>query len=282
MQRTPLHSLARALTVAASILGRVEAGEPQKAGSKSVQELLVHVGGTMRPAMEEIAKLFEKETGWKVSINYNDSGSLMAVIETTGKGDIYVPHDPFPAAMQKKGLVDRAYTVAVITPVIVVRKGNPKKIASIRDLAREDVKVGLPDPQYSTTGHIVPIIFRKAGIAEAMAKKHIARARGGGEIANAVKIGTVDAGIVWNAVAYARRDALDAIPIEPLWMPEAKADAVTTATFGVIDNSCVKVVVMTLKNSPHLEAARKLAELAASERGRAIFAKHGFSPAPSP
>ena len=243
--------------------------------------LLVHVGGTMRPAMEEICKLYEQESGQKVEINYGDSGELMIKLEQIGKGDILVVHDPFPAAMEKKGLVDRSYTVAVVTPVIAVRKGNPKKITGIKDLAREDVKVGLTDANYSTTGHIVDVMFKKAGIAEAMAKKEIPRARGGGEMANAVKIGTIDATIVWNAVVFLRRDALDAIDIEPAFRPDPTVDAVTSATYGKLDMSSAKVVLMTLKKAGDLEGARKLAELATSERGRAIWAKQGFSPAPA-
>ncbi|MGQ9662935.1 MAG: hypothetical protein ACUVWX_11460 [Kiritimatiellia bacterium] len=35
----------------------------------SQQPLLVHVGGTMRPAMQEIIRLFEQETGTKVELN---------------------------------------------------------------------------------------------------------------------------------------------------------------------------------------------------------------------
>jgi molybdate transport system substrate-binding protein len=242
--------------------------------------LLVHVGGTMRPAMEEICKAFQEESGIKVEMNYNDSGALMTVIETTDKGDICVVHDPFPASMTQKGLVDRCYTVAGLTPVIVVRKGNPKKIGSVQDLTRADVKVGLTDAVYSTGGHVVDVIFKKAGIAKAMAEKEIVRARGGGEVANAVKIGTVDAAIVWNAVAFARKNDLDAIVIDPLVLPDATADAVTTATYGKLDMSCIRVGLMTLKASKQLEAARKLAEFADSPRGRAVFAKLGFTPAP--
>lgn len=256
--------------------GEAAAEKPAVAGA-----LLVHVGGTMRPAMEEICKLFERETGTKVEVNYNDSGSLISTIEATGKGDVCVVHDPFPGAMEKKGLVDRRYTVAALTPVIVVKKGNPKKIAGIRDLAREDVKVALTDAAYSTAGHIMAVVLRKAGIADAMAKKEIVRARAGGEVANAVKIGTVDAAVVWNAVAFARKDALDAVAIEPALLPDAKADAVTTATYGAIDMSSTKVGLLTLAKSTNLEAARKLAELAVSERGKAIWEKFGFSPASS-
>ena len=245
------------------------------------EALLVHVGGTMRPAMEKICKLFEQETGTKVEMNYNDSGALMTVIETTGKGDVCVVHDPFQASMEKKGMVDRSYTVAVVTPVIVVKKGNPKKIGGVRDLTRDDVKVGLTDAVYSTGGHVVDVIFKKAGIVEAMGKKDVVRARGGGEVANAVKMGTIDAAIVWNAVAFERKADLDAVAIDPLVMPDAKVDAVTSATYGKLDMSCVRVWLMTLKASKQLDAARKLADIAVSDRGRAIFVECGFSAPPS-
>src|SRR5512139_3046696 len=97
-------------------------------GREPAAPLLVHVGGTMRPAMEEICRLYTEETGGKVELNFNDSGALITVIETTGKGDVCVVHDPFPAAMEKKGLVDRRHVLATLTPVIVVRKGNPKGV----------------------------------------------------------------------------------------------------------------------------------------------------------
>lgn len=242
--------------------------------------LLVHVGGTMRPAMEEICRLFEKETGVKIEMNYNDSGALITAIETSGKGDVCVVHDPFAPAMEKKGLVDRVYTVALLMPVIAVRKGNPKKIAGVKDLTRPDVKVGLTDAKFSTGGYVVAVVFSKAGIAEAMEKKEIVRARGGGEIANAVKLGTVDAAIVWNAVAFARKADLEAIPIDPVALPAEKVDAVTSATYGPLEMSCIRVTLMTLKKSGNLATARKLADLALSDRGKAIFDKMGFSPAP--
>jgi len=100
-------------------------------------------------------------------------------------------------------------------------------------------------------------------------------------MANAVKIGTIDATIVWNAVVFERRNDLDAIEIEPAFRPDPTADAVTSATYGKLDMSSAKVVLMTLKKAGDLEDARKLAELATSERGRAIWAKQGFSPAPA-
>lgn len=265
-----------------AVAGYGDEAKPASAPAAPVP-LLVHVGGTMRPAMEEICALFEKESGVTVELNYNDSGALMTVIATTGKGDVCVVHDPFAVAMEKKGMVEHTYTVALVTPVIVVKKGNPRKIRGVKDLARDDVKVGLTDAEYSTAGHVVSVVFRKAGIAEAMARKEkdIVRTRGGGEVANAVKLGTVDAAIVWNAVAFERKADLDAIALDPAVLPDAKADAVTSATYGPLDMSRIRVTLMTLKRSGHPAAAQKLAELALSDRGRAIFAKYGFSLATS-
>lgn len=258
-----------------------ESSKPSVPAGGGEPALLVHVGGTMRPAMEEICEMFKKETGVNVELNYGDSGSLITAIATSQRGDVCVVHDPFMAGMEKKGLIDRGYVLASLTPVLAVKKGNPKEVKGIKDLPRVDLKVGLTDAMYSTGGHIVSLVFRKAGITDMMNAKDIVRARGGGEIANAVKVGTIDVGIVWNAVVFARKDALDAVPIETAVMPDSTVDAVTSATYGVIDMSCVKVTLMTLKCSKRLEDARRLAEFAASERGRNVFAARGFSPAPA-
>ena len=87
--------------------------------------LLVHVGGTMRPAMEEICRLFEAETGTKVELNYNDSGAI-TVIETTGKGDACVIHDPFGGAVEKRGFADRRRVPATLTPGDRGPEGEPE------------------------------------------------------------------------------------------------------------------------------------------------------------
>lgn len=255
-----------------------------RATEAAEQPLLIHVGGTMRPAMEAICKVFTQETGRKVEMNYNDSGAIITVLETTGQGDACMVHDPFPASMEKRGWVDRAYTVATLTPVIAVKKGNPKSITGLQDLTRSDVKVGLTDAIYSTGGHVAAAIFRRAGIAGAMRAKEreIVRTRSGGEMANAVSIGTLDAAIVWNAVVFTRQDSLEAITIPPDNMPDPTVDGITSATYGQIDMSCTKVVLMTLKRSKNKKAIQQLAEFTNSQRGREIFAKYGFSPAPLP
>ncbi|NOY82420.1 MAG: solute-binding protein [Kiritimatiellaeota bacterium] len=247
--------------------------------SGKAKPLLCYVGGTMRPAMEKIAAEYTAETGRPVLIDYAGSGELLIKIRTTRKGDLYVCHTPFGAAIMREGLADRVWTLASMGPVIVVPKGNPKNIRGVRDLTRPGVRLILTHAQYSTTGHICKVIFRRAGISDTITRNIVSRTRGGGAAANAVVLGTADAAIVWSAVAWLRRDKLDVVPIEPEFRPQRDVDAVTSATYGRIEMDYVRVMMALLKCSRQRKAAEEFAAFVLSEKGRAVFAQFGFSPA---
>lgn len=260
-----------------AVLACSVAGCKSRSKSESAKALICHVGGTMRPAMEELARRYEAQAGQSIQIDYAGSGELLAKIELTGKGDLYVAHDPFPAALMKKGLGDRGWTVAALEPVIVVREGNPKDIQGFRDLAKPGVKLILSHPEYSTTGHIVARMASKTRLTEQIASNVVTRTRGGGAAANAVSIGTADAAIVWNAVAHLRRNKLDVVPIERTIRLRKDVDAVTSATFGIIEMDYVRVTIATLKSSENLQAAGAFAEFVASQENQKVWAGFGFS-----
>ncbi|MBL8027512.1 MAG: substrate-binding domain-containing protein, partial [Fibrobacteres bacterium] len=90
------------------------------------EPILCYVGGTMRPAMEELVKTYEAKTGKKVLVDYSGSGELIVKIKQTKKGDLFVAHDPFHAQVMKEGLGVKGWMIASVVPVIVVQKGNPK------------------------------------------------------------------------------------------------------------------------------------------------------------
>jgi len=259
----------------------VVAGLLAGCGEEGKKPLLCYVGGTMRPALEELAKAYQAETGQAVDLDYNDSGALLITIKETRKGDLYVCHDPFAGSLEKQSLARQIWTVATLTPTIAVPKGNPKGIRGLADLAKPGIRLGLTDEAYSTLGHICPVIFRRANLRPEIEANVKARERMGGAIANKLMLGHFDAVIVWNAVIFARREKLDAVPIEADYLPDPRVDAVTTATFGPIDMSTVKVTIATLGCSKQPEAAAAFAEFVNSPRGRKVFADRGFSPAPA-
>jgi len=251
-------------------------------GEEKSGALHCYVGGTMRPAMAELARIHEAQTGQAIDLDYADSGQLLIRIQETGVGDLYVCHDPFAGALVRRKLARQIWTVASLTPMIAVPEGNPKNIQGLRDLARPRLRLGLTDPDYSTLGHINPVMFDKAHLREEIEANVDTRKRMGGDVANSVMLGHLEAAIVWNAVIHARRHELDAIDIEPEYRPHPDVDAVTSATFGYIDMSCVKVTIATLGCSKKPKAATAFAEFVNSPRGRMVFAAHDFSPSPYP
>jgi len=240
--------------------------------------LLCYVGGTMRPAVEALAKQFEAKTKQKVLLDFGDSGQLMIKIEQTRKGDIYVCHDPFLAGATGTGLVAEGRTISAIDPVIVVRKGNPNGIKEFADLTRPDVKLVLTDPQYSTMGHIVDRMAERAGILASLNSNVVTHTRGGGEAANAVAMGTADAAVVWNAVAFLRKDQLDALPLTAEIRLKEGVDAVTTATYGRINMDHVQVTAAVLKASTQPQLAATFVDFMASAEAQKVWLQFGFSP----
>ena len=235
----------------------------------------------MQPALEAIAKQYQAKTGQAIAINEAGSGELLAHIQMQKEGDLYVCHDPFvDMLMQKYKLGVDAWVVSELTPVIVVRKGNPKNIRGLADLTRPGLAIALTDYTYSSLGWMLPALFRKAGVDfESLKKqKNIVTNRSGGYAANLVQTGNADVAIVWNAVAWLRRDALDVVPIEPPLLPP-DVDAVSGATGRKYKLVPMRVTVATLTCSRQPDAARRFAEYVASPAASRVFQEFGFTPA---
>lgn len=240
--------------------------------------LLCHVGGTMRPVFEKLVELYQQETGQKIEINSADSGELVAHIELQAQGDLYVCHDPFLDVIMKRGLGVDGWTLAEISPVIIVQKGNPKNVRSLQDLARADVQLAVTDPNASTLGRMLPTIFTKAGMdfPALMQKKNIIVHRSGSYVANLVQMKNADAGLVWGAVAFLRAKDLDSIPVGPEYLPVPYVDAVTSATGKTYKLTPVRVTICSLKCSDQPKQARAFMEFVASDRARKLLEEYGF------
>jgi len=233
----------------------------------------VRSGGSMGAPIRDLAKLFEKETGRNVRITLGDSGTLLLETSEAREGDIYVCHDPYALLAKERGMATRWYTVGYLTPVIGVAKGNPKNIQGLKDLLRPDVRTGLPHRQFSTAGQIVWASLKRSGLHEAMDQRKPFESRSSGDLANQLKLGSLDAVVMWDAIARSLPEAVAIVPIEP----EHKVDAITSATSSKIfdvHETKVTVVPLVFAKEPLLSA--QFAALATSERGRGIWIRHGF------
>jgi ABC-type molybdate transport system substrate-binding protein len=94
-----------------------------------------------------------------------------------------------------------------------------------------------------------------------------------------VVTGNADASIVWNAVAFLRRDELEAIPIEEKLLPARGVDTVTSATKKIHDLGEIRVTIATLKCSRNLDAAARFASFVSSKDAAQVFKDFGYTAA---
>ena len=236
-------------------------------------------GGSFRKPVNELADLFEHLTGRRVTRTFAGSGELLLQMEQARQGDVYICHDPYAALATEKGMARRFHTVAYLHPTIAVRKGNPKGVKGLMDLLRPDLKVGLPHRRYSTCGQITWATLRKHGLYEKMDARKPFETRSSGDLANQLELGSIDAAVMWDAIARSLPDDIDLVPIEEKY----RLDAVTSATSGrsyPVRDVKVTVVELTFAKEPLLAA--QFARLAASEKGKTIWKRHHFDLRPLP
>jgi len=163
--------------------------------------------------MEEIVKAYEAATSNEVELSFGQSEELLPQIKVGREGDVFVSHDPYPDQVKAADALGRSVQVGFVAPVLVVRKGNPKGVASLDDLARDGVSVALPSPEYSTCGEMLKALMERKGLWEkALKNADGAVFRSHSETANALKLGTRDAGVMWNGTAHEFLDALEIVP----------------------------------------------------------------------
>lgn len=221
------------------------------------ETVFVYCGTSMSKPVQEIARRFEEETGAKVEFTFGGSETLLPQIVLTRKGDIFVCHDPYADYLAEKGLLEEDRVVGYLAPVLIVPKGNPKGIKTLEDLARPGLRVALGDPRFQTCAQMVHEKLKEKGIKEAVMKNMVLEARSHQELGNAVKLGTVDAAVVWNFIAVTNSDALDAI-----WTGDEYPD--------------IRVHICLLSCSKDKKLARKFLDYASSDESKALFEKYGY------
>jgi len=219
--------------------------------------LTVLCGAGIRPAMEPIKAAFEKANGCTVRVTYAGSGTLLGSLQAGVDADLYLPGDAWWVDKARDaGLVDEQTTVAWFVPVIAVQKGNPKKITSLSDLARDDVTVGLGKAEACAVGNVAARLLAASSPAVKVEPRFEALTVN--RLADQVKLEALDAAIIWDAIAKQYQDDIDVV------MPEDANYHAVALAIGVLSNSANK------------DRARAFAAFAAGERGAAAFRENHY------
>ena len=224
-------------------------------------ELLLYCGAGLRPVADDLVSIFESTHQAKVAVDYSGSEVLLSKIRVVHKGDLYMPGERhYIEQAAHENMILSQTPVCYFVPTILVQKGNPRNIRSLKDLTGPGVKIGLGNPQACAVGRTTRQVLDKNGISWGDIEKNVAfQSLTVNELGLQIQAGALDAVIVWDAVAkyYQSYGEEVAIPM--------RENVISAVDIGV------------LSFSRNRSMAEEFARFAASEQGKTIFRKHRYT-----
>ncbi|HEV8293350.1 MAG TPA: substrate-binding domain-containing protein, partial [Tepidisphaeraceae bacterium] len=176
-------------------------------------ELKLMSGAMLRPAIEETIADFERREGVSVTRVYNGCGILVAAMRAGERPDAYFACDQ-SFMEQVNDLFLDATDVSQNQLVILVHKGNPWGIHSLKDLAQKDLKVGVGHEKQCALGVLTKETLVQSRQYEPVMKNVGVQSPTGDFLVNQLRTGSLDAVIAYISNATASGDKLEAIRID--------------------------------------------------------------------
>lgn len=186
--------------------------------SKATPALEVFVGSATKPAIEDAASAFEKESGIKLLLHFGGSGKMLSEMKLARRGDLYLPgSSDYMDLAKREGLVlpDTEKRVAYVVPAINVPAGNPKNIRSLEDLARPGLRIGIARPDSVCVGLYAVEVLERAGLAARVRPNVVTHAESCEKTAQLVALSTVDAVLGWEVFHFWEPDKIETIFLKP-------------------------------------------------------------------
>jgi molybdate transport system substrate-binding protein len=243
------------LVAGCSSSGTETGGNRSGDAAASAGQLRIYAASSLTEAFDALKRAFlVAHPGAKVTITYGASSDLATQISQGA------PADVFASAAEKNmtslgGAAPHPSDFASNTLAIAVPPGNPAKITSVNDLAKDGVKVAVCDPAVPC-GVVATKVFANAGInvkptaSEPDVKSALA----------SVESGEVDAGLVYVTDVLAADGKVKSIPIP------AAVNASTTYP------------IAALKDARNAALAKAFVDQVLSAAGQKVLAAAGFGP----
>ena len=245
--------------VGCSSSGRVGGGGTPSPANKT---LSAFCGAASKPALDEAAQSFEKQTGIKIYLTYGGSGAVLSQMKISKSGDLYIPGaSDYINKAERDGLIDpkSVKIISYLLPVIAVQHGNPKNIRSLSDLAKPGIKVGIGNPEAVCLGVYSIEILDYNHLLEPVSKNIVTYAESCDKTATLVILKAVDAVIGWHVFHDWNPDGIDVVYLEPDQIPR----------IGYIP-AAISVYAQDK------ESAQKFIDFLVSKAGQNIFKKWGY------
>jgi len=183
-------------------------------------EITFFCGAVNRRAVDEVIKAFEEREGVTVNTVYNGCGILTGQMRTIrqeqgGKGfpDTYMACDRYYLDAVSEWFQD-GVDISEADMVIAVPKGNPRGIASLADLAKPDIRIGVGQPDQCTIGILTRILLQKEGLYAQVMQNVVMQTASSSMLVPAVATKSADAVIAYATDTRAEADKVDSVSID--------------------------------------------------------------------
>jgi molybdate transport system substrate-binding protein len=237
--------------------------------------LTVYAAASLTEAFGELGRMFEREhPGLTVRFNFAGSQQLAAQLEQGAPADVFASADGhwMEYARSRGLIVGEAPVFARNRLVVIVPRGNPARLAGLRDLARPGVKIVLaagavPAGRYSREA--LRNLASAAGYPSAYDRRVLANVVSEEEnvkgVVAKVQLGEADAGLAY------RSDVTAAVSrhVRVLEIPDP---------YNVVASYPIALVA----SARNVEAARGFLHLVLSPGGQEVLQRHGLLPGTVP
>ena len=223
--------------------------------------VVVFAGAASQPPLEEAAQTFQEKTGIPVILHLGGSGAMLNQVRLTGQGDLYIPGSPdyIQKAVEFGLIADEPVTIAYLVPALIVAKGNPLGIESLDDLKREDLRIGLADPDGVCVGLYGIELLHANHLLKAVRPNLKGMVESCAKAAAMIPLKMVDVVLGWREFAAWQPGAMEAILPRPDEIPRL-----------------AYVPGAKLHNSRNPQGAGDFLAFLVSREGKAIFQKWGY------
>ncbi len=241
------------VSVAAAIVGM--------AGLTWAAEVTVFAAASLSESLQAIVRVYEKQTGTRISVNFAASGILARQIEAGAPADIFISADEASAdALEKKGLLVKASRKDRLSNglVVVVPVDSQLICTHVQDLADPGFRrIAMGNPQTVPVGRYAKIYLEKKNLWAALEGRMIP-----GENVKAVlafvESGNVEAGIIYKTDAAISKKVRVAFEV-----PQAEV-------------APIRYPMALVTGSKEPRAAQRFLDYLSSREADAVFRKFGF------